>query len=69
MISDFTALIDQLQIHHHSGRCSNANGECKYGYPKPSIGQNRIQDFHYLLARSEADQNIVPHNLDLLALL
>jgi hypothetical protein len=69
MIGDFIALIGQFQIHHHARRCGKSNGECKYGYSKAVIAQSRIQEFHYLLARSEAHQNIVPDNLDLLTLL
>jgi hypothetical protein len=69
MISGFRALIDQFQIHHHTRRCRKSNAECKHGYPSAANAQSRIKELQYLFARSEADQNIVPQNLDLLALL
>jgi hypothetical protein len=69
MISDFRALIDQFQIHHHSRRCRKPSGKCKYGYPQPVNAESRIQKCQYLFKRSELDQNIVPHKLALLYLL
>jgi hypothetical protein len=68
MISDFRAPIDQFPTHHHTHRCRKSNDKCKYGYPHPLIAHNRIQEFRYLFALSDDDQNIVPRKLDLLAL-
>jgi hypothetical protein len=69
MIRDFRALADHFQIHYHTRRCRKSKGECNYGYPQPVNAQSRIQKVQYLFARSEADPNIVPHDLELLALL
>jgi hypothetical protein len=69
MISDFRTLIDRFQVHHHTRRCRTSTGACKYRYPQEVNPESRIEKCKYYFARSEADRYIVPHNLELLALL
>jgi hypothetical protein len=68
MVSDYKIIIKHFQVHHHTRWCQIRGGKCKFGYPKPVNHTTEIQQLHYVFCRSEVDQDIVPHNLELLTL-
>jgi hypothetical protein len=44
MIRDCTTLIRGFQIHHHTRRCRNATGQCKFGDPQAGSEVTRRQN-------------------------
>jgi hypothetical protein len=67
LVLDFRNLIKTYQLHTHSPRCRTATGACRYGYPHPAHEKSTIVGHSYVFARSEGEENIVPHNPEILA--
>jgi hypothetical protein len=67
MTCDFRILIEHYQMHKHSKRCWTAERSCRFGYPQPVEEQTVIRRYRYVMARDEAERNVVPHNPAILA--
>jgi hypothetical protein len=65
--SDFRTLIQHYQLHKHSKRCLNPDKSCRYGYPQPVAEATVIRRHQYSFARDKDEENVVPHNPEILA--